>query len=218
VKFGSTTPVDMHDLLFEDLLIWDSNAGLSIQARDEGTISNVTFRNIIINGTRQWPGLANASGQEWGGWWGSGENIWISTMPRTATSIPGRVQNITFENVWGVGQNANFLSGRSPGNTVLGVRMINVTLVIDRWPSWNYSHPGKLFFVSCFCLHFHAQKNFSRAFCSARPRKLCPSSHASRRADHDYRPTSAVAPDLEFALTGATAAAAVIAAPNDMQN
>ena len=63
-------------------------------------------------------------------------------MPRTATSTPGIVQNITFENVWGVGQNANFLSGRSPGNTVKGVRMTNVTLVIDRWPSWNYSHPG----------------------------------------------------------------------------
>ena len=80
----------------------------SLQARDEGTVSNVTFRNIIINGTRQWPGLANASGQEWGGWWGSGENIWISTMPRTATSLPGHVQNITFENVWGVGQVGGF--------------------------------------------------------------------------------------------------------------
>ena len=97
---------------------------------------------ILINGTRQWPGLANASGQEWGGWWGSGENIWITTMPRTATSPPGRVHNITFENVWGVGQNANFVSGRAPGNRVSGVRMTNVTLAIDRWPSWNYSHPG----------------------------------------------------------------------------
>jgi hypothetical protein len=103
----------------------------------------ILFDQIFINGTRQWPGLANASGQEWGGWWGSGENIWISTMPRTRTSTPGHVVNITFENVWGVGQNANFLSGRYPGNAISGVRMTNVTLVIDRWPSWNYSHPGK---------------------------------------------------------------------------
>lgn len=31
IKFGSTTPVDIHDLLFDDIVIWDSNAGLSIQ-------------------------------------------------------------------------------------------------------------------------------------------------------------------------------------------
>ena len=31
MKFGSTTPVDMHNVLFEDIFIWDSNAGLSIQ-------------------------------------------------------------------------------------------------------------------------------------------------------------------------------------------
>jgi hypothetical protein len=63
-------------------------------------------------------------------------------MPRSSTSPAGHVTNITFENVIGVGQNANFLSGRYPGNTITDVRMINVSLVIDRWPSWNYSHPG----------------------------------------------------------------------------
>jgi len=35
VKFGSTTPTDIHDLVFDDLYIWDSNGGLSIQARDQ---------------------------------------------------------------------------------------------------------------------------------------------------------------------------------------
>lgn len=111
IKFGSTTPTDIHDILFDDILIHDSNGGVSIQARDEGTISNVVFRNVDINGTRQWPGRPNADGDEWGGWWGSGENLWISTMPRTPSSVPGRVRNVTYENVWGVGQNANFLSG-----------------------------------------------------------------------------------------------------------
>jgi hypothetical protein len=33
IKFGSTTPVDIHDLLFDDIVIWDSNAGLSIQVK-----------------------------------------------------------------------------------------------------------------------------------------------------------------------------------------
>ena len=141
IKFGSATPVDMHDLLFEDIFIHDSNGGLSIQARDAGVVSNVVFRNVLVNGTRQWPGLPNASGAEWGGWWGSGENIWISTMPRSATAPRGVVRNITYENIVGVGQNANFISGRSPGNGVEGVTLRNVSLTIDRWPWWNYSHP-----------------------------------------------------------------------------
>lgn len=141
IKFGSTTPTDIHDLLFEDVTVWDSNGGLSIQARDAGTVSNVVFRNVFINGTRQWPGIANAGGAEFGGWWGSGENLWISTMPRTLDTVPGRVINVTYENIVGVGQNANFLSGRAPGNRVENVVFRNVSLTIDRWPVWNYSHP-----------------------------------------------------------------------------
>jgi hypothetical protein len=41
IKFGSTTPTDIHDLLFEDIYIFDSNGGLSIQARDQGPIASV---------------------------------------------------------------------------------------------------------------------------------------------------------------------------------
>ena len=141
IKFGSATPVDIHDLLFEDIVVHDSNGGLSIQARDAGVVSNVRFRNVLIIGTRQWPGLPNASGAESGGWWGSGENLWISTMPRTEAAPRGFVRNITFENIVGVGQNANFLSGRVPGNHVEGVVLRNVSLTIDRWASWNFSHP-----------------------------------------------------------------------------
>jgi hypothetical protein len=51
------------------------------------------------------------------------------------------VRNITYENIVGVGQNANFISGRFPGNGVEGVTLRNVSLTIDRWPDWNYSHP-----------------------------------------------------------------------------
>jgi len=32
------------------------------------------------------------------------------------------VRNITFLNIFGIGQNANFISGRAPGNAVSGVR------------------------------------------------------------------------------------------------
>jgi hypothetical protein len=62
-------------------------------------------------------------------------------MPRSATATAGQVTNITYENLIGVGQNANFLSGRAPGNVVSNITLRNVTLTIDRWSTWNYSHP-----------------------------------------------------------------------------
>jgi hypothetical protein len=63
-------------------------------------------------------------------------------MPRTPSqTLISTVHNITYENIVGIGQNANFLSGRSPGNAPTMVTLRNVSLNIDRWPSWNYSHP-----------------------------------------------------------------------------
>ena len=55
IKFGSATPVDMHDVVIQDAYLWDCNRGLGIQQRDGGNIWNVLFRNVVINGTRQWP-------------------------------------------------------------------------------------------------------------------------------------------------------------------
>ena len=130
IKFGSNCPIPMHDLLFEDIDIWDSNRGLAIQARDGGRISDVTFRRISILGTRYWP---------WA-WWGEGSPIYISTMLRSSDADPGtQVNNITFSDIFAISQNAAILSGISPGLPVDGVLLSNVTIVITRLPGWNYS-------------------------------------------------------------------------------
>ena len=46
-----------------------------------------------------------------------------------------------YENISGVGQNTNFFSGRAPGNALEEITLRNVSLTIDRWANWNYSHP-----------------------------------------------------------------------------
>ena len=54
IKFGSNfaqgSPA--HDMLFEDIIVHDSNRGLAIQARDGGEVYNIVFRRVWINGTR----------------------------------------------------------------------------------------------------------------------------------------------------------------------
>ena len=129
IKFGSNTDTNCSNLLFENITIWDSNRGLGIQQRSQGNITNVTFRDITIE-TRYQPE----------NWWGSGEPLYISSMPRAAGGIVGQISNITFENIIARSENAAFLSGRAPGLTLENIVLKNVSITIDKWS--NYSTPG----------------------------------------------------------------------------
>lgn len=129
IKFGSNTDTNCSNLLFENITIWDSNRGLGIQQRSQGNITNVMFRNITIE-TRYQPE----------NWWGSGEPLYISSMPRTANGTVGQISNITFENIVARSENAAFFSGRAPGLTLENIILNNVTITIDKWS--NYSTPG----------------------------------------------------------------------------
>lgn len=54
VKLGSNIVTDAHDLLFEDIIVNDSNRGLALQVRGGGNVYNLMFRRVVINGTRFW--------------------------------------------------------------------------------------------------------------------------------------------------------------------
>jgi polygalacturonase len=134
IKFGSNNGIPTSELLFERITVQDSNRGLALQARDGPCaggwcIENVTFRDILVNGTRWWPFK----------WWGDGSAIYISTMLRTNVSGASSVRNITFENVVAVSQGASVLSGIAPGGRVKDVTLRNVSISIARWPNWNYT-------------------------------------------------------------------------------
>jgi len=117
IKFGSATPVSMYRLSFTDITIWDSNRGLGIQQRDGGNISDVTFANITVQARQQPPN-----------WWGSGEPIWITSLPRAAGESVGTTSNITFRNITGSGENSILISGRLGG--VSGVVLQDVDVLI----------------------------------------------------------------------------------------
>jgi polygalacturonase len=127
IKFGSATPVDMYNLTFVNINIWDSNRGLGIQQRDPGNIWDVTFENITLETRFEPPN-----------WWGSAEPIYISTIPRFPNQTAGLSHNITFRNIVARSENSAFISGRDgqpPSNVVLQ----NVSIVIDKWS--NYTAP-----------------------------------------------------------------------------
>jgi polygalacturonase len=81
-------PYPIRNCIFSNLVIYDSNRGVAVFARDDATIENIYFNNIIIRNRLH-------SGH----WWGNGEPIHVSTIPQTAGMKGGNIKNIRFSNI-----------------------------------------------------------------------------------------------------------------------
>lgn len=73
---------------FSNLVIYDSNRGLGVFARDAGSIQNILFNNIVIK-TRLHTGH----------WWGNGEPIHVSAIAQNKSVPVGGIANVRFENI-----------------------------------------------------------------------------------------------------------------------
>jgi len=78
----------IRNLVFSNLVMYDSNRGIGIFARDNSSVENVLFSNIIINNRLH-------SGH----WWGKGEPIHISAIPDSKTGVVGKIKNIWFSDI-----------------------------------------------------------------------------------------------------------------------
>jgi hypothetical protein len=86
VGYGSH---DIRRCVFQNLVIHGSNRGLGVFVRDEGSISDLLFSDIVIE-TRLHAG----------DWWGNGEPIHVSCVRQQKPGTPlGRIDNIRFSNV-----------------------------------------------------------------------------------------------------------------------
>ena len=158
-------------------------------------------------------------------WWGSGEAIWVTSMPRAVGLPIGTISNVTFQNITAVSQNSVLLSGLAPGNVVQGVTLQNVNITIDHRQSWNYRWAAMsavwCVVICCPCCPYEAPTHDSQCaglwrevircvFISVCERENlcmalrqvhgCAHVPADSHPDHDYTPTSAV-PQRVAALT-----------------
>lgn len=69
-------------------MIHESNRGLGVFVREEGSVSDILFFNIIIH-TRL----------HTGDWWGNGEPIHVSCIPQKPGTELGRIENVRFSNI-----------------------------------------------------------------------------------------------------------------------
>jgi hypothetical protein len=94
------TSPGVRNVVFDACTISRSNRGLAIQSRDIGDIENVLFSNMTIETQVQPPK-----------WWGAGEPIYISNLPRNGIAPLGHVRQIRFSNLLCRGENGIYLRG-----------------------------------------------------------------------------------------------------------
>ena len=125
LKIGTETAGDVHDILFERCKILSAGRGLCIQLRDEGNVYNVTFRKIKF--TAQYHSDP---------WWGRGEAISFTAIPRTAQTQLGSLHNVYVENISGTAENSVRVNG-SETSRIKQVFFKNVSLKLTRWTKYD---------------------------------------------------------------------------------
>jgi polygalacturonase len=129
VKIGTETTADIHDIRFERCKILRSSRGLTIQLRDEGNVYNIAFSNIKF--------VSRYHGDPW---WGRGEAISLTAIPRLPTTKLGTLHDVGITNVSGRAENSVRICG-SADSRIHDVVLENVSITLNRWTKY----PGGLF-------------------------------------------------------------------------
>ena len=118
IKLGSENVNSINHVTFNNCIIRDSNRGIGIQNRDEGTVSDIIFANMMVD-SRLFSDV----------WWGKAEPIYITAYPREPNNdthggkrFPkgetkgraGQVKDITFSNIRCTSENGIFIGGDTP--------------------------------------------------------------------------------------------------------
>ena len=144
VKIGSENMDSIDHVLFDNCIIRQSNRGIGIQNRDEGTVSDITFANMSVEC------LLHSDV-----WWGKAEPIYVTSYRRAPGNhkdagwrFPkgaregscGVVSRINFINITCTAENGCFIGAETPDKVCdILFRDVDVRLVkTTSWPGGVY--------------------------------------------------------------------------------
>lgn len=93
----------IRNCVFSNLVIYNSNRGIGIFARDNASIENIYFSNIVIQNTIH------------SGWWGHGEPIHVSSIPQGQDVPAGVIRNVTFSDITATSETGIVVYGYEEG-------------------------------------------------------------------------------------------------------
>ncbi|HVS51033.1 MAG TPA: glycosyl hydrolase family 28 protein [Opitutaceae bacterium] len=120
LKVGTETTRPIHHVRFERCTIRSSCRGLNIQLRDEADVHDIVFRDIVFK--------ARYHSDPW---WGRGEAISFTALPRTEGAKLGKIHGVRVENVTGRAENSVRISGCRESR-IDDVTFDNVAVTLDR--------------------------------------------------------------------------------------
>ena len=120
VKIGTETTQDISNITFERCKIKTSSRGICIQLRDSGSVYNITFKDIEFT-SRYYSDP----------WWGRGEAISFTAIPRTPESKIGTIHDITIKNVKGLAENSLRICGTKESR-ISGITLDNVHITLNK--------------------------------------------------------------------------------------
>lgn len=133
IKIGTETCSDFKDIHFENIKIIDSNRGISLMLRDNGNISDCSFKNISMS-LRLFSKIH---------WWGSDEGIAISAVRRE--DVVGNISNLIFEDIDIDSENGLLIYGE---NNISNIQFKDINVNINKKTDYPHNsldlRPGKL--------------------------------------------------------------------------
>lgn len=120
VKIGTETTSEIFNVRFERCSIKTSSRALCIQLRDEADVHDIVFKDITF-----------ASRFYSDPWWGRGEGISFTAIPRTEKTKLGKLFGVRVENVTGSAENSIRVCGSADCH-VKDIEMQRVSVTLDR--------------------------------------------------------------------------------------
>jgi hypothetical protein len=102
---------------------------LTIQLRDEGNVYGIDFHDIKF-----------VASYQAAPWWGRGEAISFTAIPRTKGGKVGTIHDIRVRDVTGRAENSIRING-TPESRIANVTLDHVAVTFDRWTKY----PGAVF-------------------------------------------------------------------------
>ncbi len=139
VKIGSENMDSIDHVLFDNCIIRNSNRGIGIQNRDEGTVTDVTFANMMVE-CRYHSDV----------WWGKAEPIYVTSYPRAPGNhkdagwrFPkgahegtcGNVSRINFINISASSENGCFIGADEP-EKITDLLFSHVDIRLEKMSNW----------------------------------------------------------------------------------
>jgi hypothetical protein len=124
VKIGTETTQDIYNIKFQRCKIVTSCRGLTIQLRDEANVYNVEFSDITF--------VARYHSDPW---WGRGEAISLTAIPRNPETKVGTIRNVLIKNVTGKAENSIRINGCKESR-ISNIKFENVHVTLDRWTAY----------------------------------------------------------------------------------